>query len=98
MYGKITVSPPLNECLFIYFLFIYLFIYLFFIFFGQVMKLLNEIYHQYNRHQFPCVVLNIRLKEGDADINVTPDKRQILVCHEKLLLATIKVLVQGDWT
>ncbi|XP_063850292.1 mismatch repair endonuclease PMS2-like isoform X2 [Scylla paramamosain] len=56
----------------------------------KVMKLVNEIYHQYNRHQFPCVVLNIQLQDDNVDINVTPDKRQILVCHEKLLLATIK--------
>lgn len=36
------------------------------------------------------MVLNIKLKEDDVDINVTPDKRQILVNNEKLLLATIK--------
>lgn len=48
-------------------------------------------YHQYNRHQFPFVMLNILLKEDDVDINVTPDKRQIFINNEKLLLATIKV-------
>ncbi|XP_071519372.1 mismatch repair endonuclease PMS2-like [Panulirus ornatus] len=57
---------------------------------ARVMKVVNEVYHHYNRHQFPCVVLNIQLKEDDVDINVTPDKRQILVNNEKLLLATIK--------
>ncbi|XP_053638036.2 mismatch repair endonuclease PMS2 [Cherax quadricarinatus] len=57
---------------------------------NRVMKLVNEVYHHYNRHQFPCVMLNIRLREDDVDINVTPDKRQILVNNEKILLATIK--------
>ncbi|XP_042870177.1 mismatch repair endonuclease PMS2-like [Penaeus japonicus] len=57
---------------------------------AKVTKVVNEVYHQYNRYQYPCVVLNIRLKEDDVDINVTPDKRQILVNNEKLLLATIK--------
>nr|XP_027206517.1 LOW QUALITY PROTEIN: mismatch repair endonuclease PMS2-like [Penaeus vannamei] len=57
---------------------------------AKVIKVVNEVYHQYNRYQYPCVVLNIRLKEDDVDINVTPDKRQILVNNEKLLLATIK--------
>ncbi|XP_064105933.1 mismatch repair endonuclease PMS2-like [Macrobrachium nipponense] len=57
---------------------------------AKVMKLVNEVYHYYNRHQSPFVVLNIRLKEDDVDINVTPDKRQILVNNEKLMLATIK--------
>ena len=40
------------------------------------------------------MVLNIKLKEDDVDINVTPDKRQILVNNEKLLLATIKVRIK----
>ncbi|XP_042235701.1 mismatch repair endonuclease PMS2-like isoform X2 [Homarus americanus] len=57
---------------------------------ARVMKVVNEVYHHYNRHQSPCVVLNIRLKQDDVDINVTPDKRQILVNNEKILLATIK--------
>ncbi|XP_068233052.1 mismatch repair endonuclease PMS2-like isoform X2 [Palaemon carinicauda] len=57
---------------------------------AKVTKLINEVYHYYNRHQSPFVVLNIRLKEEDVDINVTPDKRQILVNHEKIMLATIK--------
>lgn len=57
---------------------------------AKVMKLVNEVYHYYNRHQSPFVVLNIRLKEEDVDINVTPDKRQILVNNEKLMLATVK--------
>ena len=62
-----------------------------FFFLFQVMKLVNEVYHYYNRHQSPFVVLNICLKEEDVDINVTPDKRQILVNNEKLMLATVKV-------
>lgn len=61
---------------------------------AKVTKVVNDVYHQYNRHQSPCVVLNIRLREGDVDINVTPDKRQILVSREKLLLATIKTSLE----
>ncbi|XP_076037976.1 mismatch repair endonuclease PMS2 isoform X2 [Oratosquilla oratoria] len=57
---------------------------------AKIIKLVNEVYHQYNRYQYPCIVLNIKLLKEDVDINVTPDKRQILVNNEKLLLATIK--------
>lgn len=57
----------------------------------QIVRVVNEVYHHYNRHQFPAVVLNIKMKEEDVDVNVTPDKRQIMVTKEKLLLATIKV-------
>ncbi|RXG67168.1 Mismatch repair endonuclease PMS2 [Armadillidium vulgare] len=54
------------------------------------MRVVNDIYHRYNKHQFPMVVLNIKMQEEDVDINVTPDKRQILIGREKHLLATIK--------
>ncbi|XP_058013566.1 mismatch repair endonuclease PMS2 isoform X2 [Ahaetulla prasina] len=57
---------------------------------GKVSKVVNEIYHIYNRHQYPFIVLNIRAESGCVDVNVTPDKRQILLQEEKLLLAILK--------
>ena len=57
----------------------------------KVSKLVNEIYHQFNRHQYPFVFLNIKSDTlQNVDINVTPDKRMIFVENEKLLFATIK--------
>ena len=58
----------------------------------KVSKLVNEIYHTYNRHQFPSIVLNISTQSSQIDINVTPDKRQLMVANEKLMLATVKVI------
>lgn len=49
----------------------------------------------YNRHQYPCVVLNISVDSECVDINVTPDKRQILLQEEKLLLAILKTSLIG---
>ncbi|KAM6250026.1 mismatch repair endonuclease PMS2 isoform 2-T2 [Porphyrio hochstetteri] len=57
---------------------------------AKVVKLVNEVYHQYNKHQYPFVVLNICVDSECVDINVTPDKRQILLQEEKLLLAILK--------
>ena len=58
---------------------------------AKVSKLVNEVYHQFNRHQYPFVLLNIKSKNLDnVDVNVTPDKRLVFVEHEKLLLATVK--------
>lgn len=87
---------------------------------------MNEVYHMYNRHQYPFVALNIAVASGKlvgcnyflkktnkqkkplfrlctlcvsvlvlfhsecVDVNVTPDKRQIFVQEEKLLLALLK--------
>ncbi|RXN04558.1 mismatch repair endonuclease PMS2 [Labeo rohita] len=56
----------------------------------KVSKLVNEVYHMYNRHQYPFVALNITVASDCVDVNVTPDKRQILLQEEKLLLATLK--------
>ncbi|XP_040212740.1 mismatch repair endonuclease PMS2 [Rana temporaria] len=57
---------------------------------AKVSKVVNEVYHMFNRHQYPCVVLNISVNSECVDINVTPDKRQILLQEEKLLLAILK--------
>lgn len=56
----------------------------------KVTKLVNEVYHMYNRHQYPFVALNVAVASECVDVNVTPDKRQIFVQEEKLLLATLK--------
>ncbi|KFV61600.1 Mismatch repair endonuclease PMS2, partial [Dryobates pubescens] len=57
---------------------------------AKVVKLVNEVYHSYNKHQYPFVALNICVDSECIDINVTPDKRQILLQEEKLLLAILK--------
>ncbi|XP_067135070.1 mismatch repair endonuclease PMS2 isoform X2 [Centruroides vittatus] len=56
----------------------------------KVSKLINEVYHNYNRHQNPFILLNINIVTENVDMNVTPDKRKIFVQNEKLLLAIIK--------
>lgn len=57
---------------------------------SKVMKLVNDVYRQFNNNQYPFVYLNILTEKNQVDVNVTPDKRQIFVAKEKLLLATIK--------
>ncbi|XP_037546699.1 mismatch repair endonuclease PMS2 [Nematolebias whitei] len=56
----------------------------------KVTKLVNEVYHVYNRHQYPFVALNIVVASECVDVNVTPDKRQVFLQEEKLLLAILK--------
>ncbi|XP_041818683.1 mismatch repair endonuclease PMS2 isoform X2 [Chelmon rostratus] len=56
----------------------------------KVTKIVNEVYHMYNRHQYPFVALNIAVSSECVDVNVTPDKRQIFLQEEKLLLAILK--------
>lgn len=56
----------------------------------NIAKLINQIYHRYNLHQFPFVFLNILTERSQVDVNLTPDKRQLLVNNEKILLLAIK--------
>lgn len=56
----------------------------------KMSKVVNDVYHMYNRHQYPFVVLHVNIAKESVDVNVTPDKRQIFLENEKLLLATIK--------
>ncbi|XP_078365441.1 mismatch repair endonuclease PMS2-like isoform X2 [Oculina patagonica] len=62
---------------------------------GKVSRVINEVYHMYNRHQYPFVMLDISLARDGVDVNVTPDKRQVFVQEEKVLLATIRTSLKG---
>lgn len=55
-----------------------------------ILKLINEIYHRFNVHQQPFVFLDIKMERTSVDVNVTPDKRQVMVQNEKFLLLAIK--------
>ncbi|XP_075224160.1 mismatch repair endonuclease PMS2 [Lycorma delicatula] len=61
---------------------------------SKVIKVVNEVYHQYNLHQSPFVFLNIKVPRDSVDVNVTPDKRQIFLDQEKILLDIIKESLQ----
>ncbi|XP_066250470.1 mismatch repair endonuclease PMS2 [Euwallacea similis] len=55
----------------------------------KVIKLVNKIYKEFNTKQYPFIYLNI-IAKCLVDVNITPDKRQVFIEQEKLLLATIK--------
>lgn len=56
----------------------------------NVSKIINEMYHRYNSNQNPFVYLNITVERSDVDVNITPDKRQLLVNNENILLLVLK--------
>lgn len=56
----------------------------------KVMKLVNEIYRQYNPNQYPFVFLNINVNRISVDVNVTPDKRKVFLTKEKYILDCLK--------
>ena len=44
---------------------------------SKLTKLMNEIFHKYNRTQYPMYVINLKMLSQDVDVNVTPDKLQV---------------------
>uniref|UniRef100_A0A0L0NQH7 DNA mismatch repair protein MutL n=1 Tax=Candidozyma auris TaxID=498019 RepID=A0A0L0NQH7_CANAR len=48
-------------------------------------KIINEVYKVFNHTQSPVFVLNIELDEGFVDVNITPDKRSVMVQNEDVL-------------
>ena len=56
----------------------------------KLSKAVNEMYHKYNNNQYPFVYLEVSLKRDLVDVNITPDKRQVMVQQEKVLYAIVK--------
>jgi DNA mismatch repair protein PMS2 len=57
---------------------------------ARLVKLINEVYHQFNRTQYPMFVLNMSMHGNNVDVNVTPDKLQMFIRGEWLLMAIVK--------
>lgn len=56
----------------------------------QVSKAINDVYKQFNSVQLPFVVANIEMNPGYYDVNVSPDKRTILLHYEASLIENLK--------
>ena len=55
----------------------------------RVAKTLNEVYRAFNSAQFPAAVLDFRLPTDAYDVNVTPDKRRVMLHAEDELLGAL---------
>ncbi|EDW01830.1 mismatch repair endonuclease PMS2 isoform X2 [Drosophila grimshawi] len=56
----------------------------------SIAKIMNDVYHRYNVQQQPFIYLNIVTARDEVDVNLTPDKRQLLLNNEKILLLALK--------
>ncbi|XP_065321272.1 uncharacterized protein LOC135928745 [Gordionus sp. m RMFG-2023] len=57
---------------------------------NKLKKAVNEIYHSYNKSQYPFVCLFITVQNGTFDINITPDKKMIYLEDMETLIYEIK--------
>ncbi|KAF2430201.1 DNA mismatch repair protein MutL [Tothia fuscella] len=56
----------------------------------QVAKAINEVYKSYNVTQSPFIFANLKMDTGAYDVNVSPDKRTILLHDQNALLEALK--------
>ncbi|KAJ6535111.1 histidine kinase-like ATPase [Mycena capillaripes] len=59
----------------------------------KVQKAFNEVYRSFNATQSPFIIADFILPTDSCDINVSPDKRSILLHHETNLISALKVAV-----
>ncbi|XP_068143775.1 mismatch repair endonuclease PMS2 [Drosophila tropicalis] len=56
----------------------------------NISKVMNDVYHRFNAQQQPFIYLNVVTARADVDVNLTPDKRQLLLNNEKILILALK--------
>ena len=56
----------------------------------QLAKCCNDVYRLFNNVQNPAIFLNLEVSPSLVDVNVTPDKRTVLLHNEKLVMDLIK--------
>ncbi|KAK6436611.1 ATP-binding mismatch repair protein [Oleoguttula sp. CCFEE 5521] len=57
----------------------------------QVAKAVNEVYRSYNHHQTPFIFANLIMDTNAYDVNVSPDKRTIMLHDQTALLDSLKL-------
>ncbi|GME78586.1 unnamed protein product [Ambrosiozyma monospora] len=53
-------------------------------------KSVTEVYKTFNHLQYPVIIINLEMDPVYADVNVTPDKRTVLINNERLVIESLK--------
>lgn len=56
----------------------------------KIKQLITELYKQYNPASTPYMILNLEVEDGNYDINVSPDKREVFIDNEAEVLLSLK--------
>ncbi|KAI0640833.1 hypothetical protein C8Q79DRAFT_920459 [Trametes meyenii] len=64
---------------------------------AKVQKAFNEVYHSFNATQAPFIVADFILPTDACDVNVSPDKRTILLHSEHNLVEALKAALEEKY-
>lgn len=65
---------------------------------SKIQKAFNEVYRTFNATQSPFIVANFIIPTNACDINVSPDKRTILIHSENALVAALKTALEEAYS
>ena len=63
----------------------------------KVTRLMNEVWRLFEMKHKPAYILNFMLPPGTFDVNVTPDKRQVLLIDEHRVLEALREATKSLW-
>ncbi|CAE6506319.1 unnamed protein product [Rhizoctonia solani] len=61
----------------------------------QIQKAFNEVYKSFNPTQMPMIIADFQLPGDTFDINVSPDKRMIMLHNEAGLITSLKAALEN---
>ena len=56
----------------------------------RISRAMNEVWRRYEMKQKPAFILCFRIPDGLFDVNLTPDKREVLVCQERTIVEHLR--------
>jgi DNA mismatch repair ATPase MutL len=59
--------------------------------FPKLNRVLNEVWRKYEMKQKPAFIIDCNISKGYLDVNVTPDKREIIIRNEAVLLDKLRL-------
>lgn len=59
----------------------------------NIVKSLNEVWRRYEMKQKPAFILDLKVSAGSFDVNLAPDKREVIIQHENLIIEKLKQVV-----
>ena len=63
----------------------------------KITRTMNNVWRLYEMKHKPAYILNLTLPPGSFDVNVTPDKRQVLLTNEAHILEPLEEAIKKFW-
>lgn len=65
---------------------------------SKMAHLFNQVYRTFNATQYPCIIVNLAMDTQTYDVNVSPDKRQVLLHEEAALLEQVREALETEFS